>query len=344
MSPKKPHKKVIATDPVSGLSGKRALVTGAGGFIGSHLVEYLCSQGVKVTALFRYTSGASLGALDGSAALKKFKKQFGDIRDPEVCQRAVKKQDIIFHLAAHIAIPYSYLSPRDFVEVNVNGTTNLLQAALEVKSLKRFIVVSSSEVYGSAQYTPIDESHPLCPQSPYAASKVAADKMAESYHKSFGLPLTVVRPFNTFGPRQSARAIIPTIICQALASSKLKLGSTTPKRDFLYVKDTVRGMALAALASKTIGETVNLCSGQEISVRELVGRIGALVGKKLTITRDTRRVRPKNSEVTRLLGSGKKAQRFCGFQAEYSLDDGLQETIDYYGAKNMTLSGEDYRI
>ena len=344
MCPKKIHK--IATDnsPIQGLSGKHILVTGAGGFIGSHLVEFLCSQGARVTALFRYTSGASLGALEGSPALGKIKKQFGDIRDPETCLRAVKAQDIIVHLAAQIAIPYSYLSPRDFVDVNVSGTTNLLQSALGVKSLKRFVVVSSSEVYGSAQYTPIDEAHPLCPQSPYAASKVAADKMAESYHKSFGLPLTIVRPFNTYGPRQSPRAIVPTIICQALGSSKLKLGSTAPKRDFLYVKDTVRGMALAAVSSKTLGETINLCSGAEISVRELAARIGALVGKKLTITRAVRRVRPKNSEIIRLLGDGKKAARLCGFQAEYSLDDGLPETIDYYRIRNVTLSAEDYCI
>ncbi|MFQ5606533.1 MAG: SDR family NAD(P)-dependent oxidoreductase [Candidatus Zixiibacteriota bacterium] len=326
------------------LGGKRALVTGAGGFIGSHLVEYLLSHGAKVTAFFRYTSEASTGNLSASAALKSVRPVFGDIRDPESCERAVKGQDYIFHLAAQIAIPYSYLSPRDFVEVNVNGTTNLLQAALGTGSLKRFVAVSSSEVYGSAQYTPIDEAHPLAPQSPYAASKVASDKMVEAYGKSFGLPTTVVRPFNTYGPRQSARAIMPTVILQGLRSSRIKLGTTAAKRDFLHVQDTVRGLAKAATGARTIGVTVNLCSGNEISIRELVKITGEIIGKKLTVTCDARRLRPKDSEVMRLLGDGTKARKLCGFSPSVTLEAGLKETIEHYQQIGATLSGNEYRI
>lgn len=322
----------------------KALVTGAGGFIGSHLVEHLVAAGAKVTALFRYTSEASLGHLTGSPALKRVRVEFGDIRDPESCARAVKGQELIFHLAAQIAIPYSYRSPRDFVAVNVGGTVNLLQAALAEKKLKRFLQVSTSEVYGGAQRTPIDESHPLNPQSPYAASKVSAEMMARSYACSFDLPLTIVRAFNTFGPRQSTRAIIPTIITQSLDQETLKLGATHPRRDFLYVKDTARGMALAALATDTIGETLNLCSGSERSVKEIVAEVGSALGKGLKVTTDSRRLRPKNSEVDRLLGDGARAKRLCGFSPEHDFPAALAETIRYYASQDTVRQAQEYRI
>ncbi len=325
----------------------RVLVTGAGGFIGSHLVEFLCELGCEVTALFRYTSHNSQGALETATNSDKpapeFRAIFGDIRDPESCQRAVEGAEYIFHLAAQIAIPYSYLSPRDFLQVNAIGTTNLLQAAREIGSLKRFIATSTSEVYGSAQYAPIDEGHPLTPQSPYAASKVASDKMAEAYAKSFNLPVTIVRPFNTFGPRQSPRAVIPTIITQSLKSPSIQLGQTTTRRDFLFVSDTVRGMALCAASAKTKGETVNLCSGNETSIGDVVIKVGTILNSKITVVTDKKRVRPKKSEVTRLLGDGEKAKKLCGFEADISITDGLRKTIEYWQDQAIDNPAE-YRI
>jgi NAD dependent epimerase/dehydratase len=335
---------IAKKETATGLAGAKVLVTGAGGFIGSHLVEHLVSEGAKVTALFRYTSEASLGHLAGSTALKSIKSEFGDIRDPESCARALKGQEFVFHLAAQIAIPYSYLSPRDFVAVNVGGTVNLLQAALSEKRLRRFLLVSTSEVYGSAQRIPIDETHPLHPQSPYAASKVSAEMMAGSYADSFALPLTVVRAFNTFGPRQSTRAIVPAVISQALDSDILKLGALHPKRDFLFVKDTARGMALAAVATKTLGKTLNLCSGAERSVKEIVQEVGSSLGKKLQVKSDSKRLRPKTSEVNRLLGDGTLAKELCGFVPEHDFASALAETIRYYASIDSAHSSRDYRI
>lgn len=329
------------------LNGSRVLVTGAGGFIGSHLVEYLCKLGCEVTALFRYTSHGSLGALEeranSSDSQATFRAIFGDIRDPESCQRAVEGAEYIFHLAAQIAIPYSYLSPRDFLQVNAIGTANLLQAARDVRSLKRFVATSTSEVYGSAQYAPIDELHPLAPQSPYAASKVASDKMAEAYAKSYDLPVTIVRPFNTYGPRQSPRAVIPTIITQAIQSSSIRLGQTNTKRDFLFVTDTARGMAHCAASAKTVGQTVNLCSGVETAIGRIVTEVGGILGKKLKVITDKRRIRPKKSEVTRLLGDGARAEKLCGFLSQFSLTEGLAQTIDYWGGQVFDNPAE-YRI
>ncbi len=333
------------------LNGARVLVTGAGGFIGSHLVELLCELGCDVTAFFRYTSHGSRGALDfgsvsgsvSESSDEKYRCVFGDIRDPESCQRAVEGTEYIFHLAAQIAIPYSYLSPRDFLQVNAIGTANLLQAAREVGSLKRFVATSTSEVYGSAQFAPIDESHPLAPQSPYAASKVASDKMAESYAASYGLPVTIIRPFNTYGPRQSPRAVIPTIISQALKSSSIRLGQTNTKRDFLFATDTARGIAHCAASAKTKGETVNLCSGIETSIGGVVDEVGKILGGKLTVITDKKRVRPKKSEVTRLLGDGSKAEKLCGFKSQVSLREGLTKTIEYWRARTIDNPSE-YRI
>ncbi|HSH00772.1 MAG TPA: GDP-mannose 4,6-dehydratase [candidate division Zixibacteria bacterium] len=335
------------TDTVRALSGARALVTGAGGFIGSHLVERLCELGAEVTALFRYTSQGSVGALAGSEALREVKLQFGDIRDPDCCARAVKNQDFVFHLAAQIAIPYSYLSPRDFVETNVVGTVNLLQAARDNQRLRRFLLMSTSEVYGSAQYTPIDEAHPLRPQSPYAASKVAAEALVNSFAASFELPLTVVRAFNTYGPRQSARAVIPTIILQALAGTRLRLGATNTRRDFLFVSDTTLGVAQAAAAAKTVGATINLCSGVDSTIAEIVAKTGRALDRKLAVVLDKQRVRPKRSEVARLLGDGSLAQTLCGFTPRTTLEDGLAETIAWWRECGERGEGRDagvYRI
>ncbi len=338
---------ILKNTTLNKLSGARVLVTGAGGFIGSHLVEFLCELGCNVTGLFRYTSHGSQGALESSESLAKnggeFHALYGDIRDPESCQRAVEGIEYVFHLAAQIAIPYSYLSPRDFLQVNAIGTANLMQAAREIRSLKRFIVTSTSEVYGSAQYVPIDESHPLTPQSPYAASKVASDKMAEAYAKSFGLPITIVRPFNTYGPRQSPRAVIPTIITQSLKSSSIQLGQTTTKRDFLYVTDTVLGMALCAASAKTKGQTVNLCSGQDTTIGDVVIKVGSILGSKLKVVTDKKRVRPPKSEVIRLLGDGTLAEKLCKFEPQVSMTEGLKKTIEYWRARNIDNPTE-YRI
>ena len=333
------------TSSLKKLSGAKVLVTGAGGFIGSHLTEFLCELGADVTALFRYTSGASCGALANSRFLKEIKKEFGDIRDPETCARIVKKQEYIFHLAAQVAIPYSYLAPRDFVAVNVNGTANLLQPAIVAKNLQCFLYMSTSEVYGSAQKIPIDETHPLAPQSPYAATKASAELLARSYALSYDLPVTTVRTFNTVGPRQSPRAVIPTIISQALHGRSLKLGETSTSRDFLYISDTVRGLALAAVSAKTNGRTLNLCTGEETKIKSVVSHVGEILERKLAVTRDNQRVRPKASEVTRLCGCGKLAYKLCKFSPAYSLVDGLRETINWMRTNESGASDvREYRI
>lgn len=334
---------------MSHLEGAKVLVTGAGGFIGSHLVEFLCEHGAAVTALFRYTSGASIGALQDSPYLKEIQRIFGDIRDPETCARSVAGQNYIFHLAAQVAIPYSYLAPRDYLEVNAMGTVNLMQAAMtqsksKSKALKRFVLASTSEVYGTAKYTPIDESHPLNPQSPYAASKVSAEKMAESYFRSFDFPITIVRSFNTYGPRQSPRAVIPTIITQALVSRKISLGATSPRRDFLYVADSVKGLVQAAGSAKTLGEVINICSGKEISVSGVVTEVEKILGQKLTVNQDSRRLRPKSSEVTRLLGDRKQARKLCGFAPVVSFSEGLRRTIEFFQNRPESDAPKDYRI
>ncbi|MCH9030801.1 MAG: GDP-mannose 4,6-dehydratase [candidate division Zixibacteria bacterium] len=329
---------------LSELKGAKILVTGAGGFIGSHLVEFLASLGAKVTAFFRYTSGASLGNLTDSPALKKIKVAFGDMRDSESLGRAVANQNYIFHLAAQIAIPYSYLSPQDFMEVNALGTTNLLMAAKSSKKLERILVASTSEVYGSAKITPMDEDHPQNPQSPYAASKLAAEKISLAMARSYEIPVTVVRPFNCYGPRQSARAIIPTIILQGLQRGKFELGSTFPKRDFSFVEDTIRGMALAAISPKTSGRTLNLCAGEEVSIAWLVKIVCKQLEIRPDIKTDHRRVRPKNSEVSRLMGDNTLATKLCGYETRVSLEDGIEQTIRYFRERVDDFRKEDYQL
>jgi len=288
------------------LKGKQVLVTGAGGFIGSHLTETLLEEGAKVRALVHYNSTGSWGMLEGNRH-SNLAVIAGDVCDPYFCQTLVKGSEIVFHLAALIAIPYSYAAPQSYFQTNTLGTINLLQAAREQK-VARFIHTSTSEVYGTAQYVPIDEKHPLQGQSPYSASKIAADKAAESYFCSFGLPVTTVRPFNTYGPRQSARAFIPTVICQALSpkSRVVKLGSLKPVRDLTFVKDTAAGYLVAAIHPKLVGETVNLGVGKGYSIGEVARLIIKIIGTDKKIVVDQQRVRPGKSEVWRLVSNNQK--------------------------------------
>jgi dTDP-glucose 4,6-dehydratase len=284
------------------LNGKRALVTGAGGFIGSHLTERLIDLGCEITALVQYNSTNGWGFLENLPKESKDAIQVveGDLTDENCVREVVEGQDCVFHLGAIISIPYSYKHPRDTWQVNVVGTMNVLAAARDCTT-SRILITSSSEVYGTARYTPIDEAHPLQGQSPYSASKIAADKMAEAFYCSYGLPVVTVRPFNTFGPRQSTRAVIPAIITQALTSSTLKLGDVTTTRDFTYVLDTVEGFVKAAEAQDVSGEVINLGTGNEVSIEEVVNRVGELLDTDLDIVQDPSRLRPKKSEVRQLI-------------------------------------------
>lgn len=317
------------------LKGKRVLVTGADGFIGSHLAERLLDIGAKVNAFCYYNSFSSWGWLDRlkDKKLSGFEVFMGDIRDTNGVRKAIKETDVVFHLAALIGIPFSYHSPDSYIDTNVKGTLNLLQAALDYK-IERFLVTSSSEVYGTAKTIPIDETHPLQGQSPYSASKIGADMVAESFFRSYNLPVTIVRPFNTYGPRQSARAVIPTIIIQLLTGdNQIRLGSLTPSRDFNYIKDICNGFLAIANSDETIGEVINIASGTEISIGELAQMLIEKINPKANIVLDQQRVRPKDSEVTRLLGSNKKITASTGWQPQYTLDEGLDETIEWFRSK-----------
>lgn len=307
------------------------LVTGAGGFIGSHLTERLARDGHAVRAFVRYNSSNSWGWLERSEAASKVELVRGDLTDPFAVIKAVQGVEVVFHLGAAISIPYSYVHPREYVQVNVVGTSNILDAALAA-GVKRVVHASTSEVYGTAKYTPIDEDHPLQAQSPYSASKIAADKMAESYFRSFGLDVVVVRPFNTFGPRQSARAVIPTIISQALASGEVRLGNLTPVRDLTFVTDTVDGFVKVGFCEKAKGQAINLGTGRGISVRELVGIVQGIVGRSLKIVEDPQRVRPDTSEVFQLVASNKRAREVAGWAPSRTLEEGLRETVSWIRA------------
>jgi NAD dependent epimerase/dehydratase len=304
------------------------LVTGAGGFIGSHLAERLVELGAKTRALVEYNSNNSWGWIDESTVKHEITVTLGDIRDPESMRQAFENIDIVFHLAALIAIPYSYRAPQSYVSTNISGTLNVLQ---EANSGGADLVVhtSTSEVYGSAGYVPMDEAHPIQSQSPYSASKTAADEMAKAFHLSFGLPVSIIRPFNTFGPRQSSRAVIPTIITQALAGDSVQLGSLTPSRDFNYVADTVEGFIRIAECPAAVGQVVNVGSGREITIGDLASTILSLTGSNVPIVEDPQRVRPENSEVDRLCADSTKAKELLGWGPEYSLEEGLSETIEW---------------
>ena len=313
------------------LEKKKVLVTGADGFIGSHLTELLIRSGVDVTALVQYNSFNNWGWLDtlDKDLVSSVKVVACDVREYDGVKKIVKGQEVIFHLAALIAIPYSYHSPMAYIRTNVEGTANILEAAREY-GIEKLIHTSTSETYGTAIYTPIDETHPLQGQSPYAASKIAADKLAESYFRSYNLPVVTARPFNTYGPRQSARAIITTIIVQALSRVKeLNLGNLSPTRDFTYVMDTVRGLVMIAQCENIEGETINLGSGSEITVGDLASKILGLMNAEVKIRRDEERMRPSNSEVNRLLADNQKIKKLTLWEPKYSLDEGLTRTIEW---------------
>ena len=309
-------------------NGKRVLVTGAGGFIGSHLAERLVELGASVRALVHYNALGTWGWLDQSELAQDMEVVPGDICDRDCVHEAVRGCDVVFHLAALIAIPYSYRAPESYVRTNVIGTLNVVQAARELGT-SRVVHTSTSEVYGTARYVPIDEKHPLQGQSPYSASKLSADKMAESFHLSFDVPLVTVRPFNTFGPRQSARAVIPTIITQCLVGDVVRLGSTRPTRDLNFVGNTVDGFLKAAAEPKAIGRTINLGSGREISVGDLARLIAEIMGQPITVECDENRLRPNNSEVERLLADNTLARELLGWRPEVDLETGLATTINW---------------
>lgn len=306
--------------------GRKVLVTGGGGFIGSHLVEALLERGAEVTAFVRYTSRGSAGFLDPIA--EKIRIVANDITEFDGVRQAMENQDSVFHLAALIGIPFSFEHPWEVVQVNTMGTLNILSAARQTGP-RRVILTSTSEVYGTAQYVPIDESHPLQAQSPYSASKIAADKLGESFHHTYGLPVVTVRPFNTYGPRQSSRAIVPTIITQALTSDELRLGNLRPARDLSYVFDTVEGFVSAAEHEDAVGRVVNIGSGREVSIGDLAEAIMRLVGRSLPIVLDGARVRPSDSEVERLLADNTRAKELLGWTPRHSLEEGLAGTIEW---------------
>ena len=306
------------------------IVTGADGFIGSHLTEMLVAQGYQVKALSQYNSFNSWGWLEEIECKDKIEVLTGDIRDPHYCKFIIRDVDIVFHLAALIAIPYSYVAPDSYVDTNIKATLNICQAAKENGNI-RVLHTSTSEVYGTAQYVPIDENHPFEPQSPYSATKIAADAMAMSYYNTFDLPVTVVRPFNTYGPRQSARAIIPTIITQiANGVKEIKLGDVTPTRDFSYVEDTCRGFIALAECNETIGQTVNIGSNFEISIEDTLNIVKELMNSDVEFILDKNRIRPTKSEVFRLLCDNSKIKKLTGFEPQVDIREGIQRTIDWF--------------
>lgn len=322
------------------LKNKKVIVTGADGFIGSHLVEALLEEGARVRAFCFYNSFNSWGWLDvlDKKKLSKIDIFMGDVRDPNGVRVALKSMDVVFHLAALIGIPYSYHSPDNYVDTNIKGTLNILQASKDHK-IPRVLVTSTSEVYGTAKYVPIDENHPKQGQSPYSATKIGADHIAESFYRSFDLPVTIVRPFNTYGPRQSARAVIPTIITQLLKESeKIKIGSLHPTRDLVYVKDVVRGFIEIAKSGKTIGEEVNIATQSEISIGKLADKLIKAINPKAKLIKEEKRIRPEKSEVERLLGSNKKIKKLTSWRLLYDLDKGLRETIEWFSKEENIRS------
>jgi len=327
------------------LDNRLVLVTGAGGFIGGHLVAELVRRGASVRALVHYNSRNERGTLDWlePEVTADVDVVLGDLRDVESVHQAAERADTILHLGAQIAIPYSFVNPRDFFETNVLGTLNVAQAALR-GGARRVIHTSTSEVYGSARTVPITLDHPIEPQSPYAASKVAADKLMDAWHRSYELPMTIVRPFNTYGPRQSARAVIPTIMSQALAGGTLRLGSLTPRRDLTFVEDTVAGMLAAADSDAAIGRTIQLGTGEDVAIGDIVELVGDILGRKLEVELDEARVRPAASEVERLISDPSLAQELTGWSAEVDLREGLARTLDWIASNTQRYRANDYVI
>jgi NAD dependent epimerase/dehydratase len=326
------------------LKNRKVLVTGADGFIGSHLAEHLAGLGCRVRAFVYYNSFNSLGWLDGLDKEDRAKMEFfsGDIRDPHGVETAMKDIDVVFHLAALIGIPFSYHSPDAYVDTNIKGTLNVLQAARKLAT-PRVLVTSTSEVYGTARYTPIDEEHPYQGQSPYSATKIGADRLTESFFRSFDLPVTIVRPFNTYGPRQSARAVIPTIITQLLnGESALHLGDISPTRDLVFVGDTVRAFVALAAAEAAIGQEVNVATQTEISVGDLANRLIQIINPQANIVTDDQRVRPPKSEVFRLCGSNRRIRELTGWTPVYNIDRGLAKTIEWFSQPENLVRYKHY--
>jgi dTDP-glucose 4,6-dehydratase len=325
---------------------KTVVVTGAGGFIGSALVERLVSDGAKVRAMLRYTSRGQRGCLDDipEAVEREVDITLGDVRDFDAVREVTRGAHAIFHLAALVGIPYSYEHPQEVIDTNIMGTSNVLLAAKELATLERVVLTSTSEVYGSALRTPIDEQHPLQAQSPYSATKIAADALGISFSRSFGMPVTIVRPFNAYGPRQSARAVIPTIISQALAGAALRLGTLETTRDFTFVEDTARGFVAVAASEAALGEVVNVGSGTEVTIGDVVGKVGEIVGRDLEVEVDDRRVRPEKSEVSRLHADSSKALQLAGWRAEVPLDEGLSRTIEWIRAHLHEYRTKEYSV
>jgi NAD dependent epimerase/dehydratase len=324
---------------------KKVLVTGAEGFIGSHLTERLVALGAEVKALVMYNSFNTWGWIDTFRPGEKNKLHIicADIREADLLKSTLKDINIVFHLAALIAIPYSYVSPSSYIKTNIEGTLNLLQAARD-HGVEKFLHTSTSEVYGTALYTPIDEKHPLQGQSPYSASKIGADMIAESFHRSFDLPVTTVRPFNTYGPRQSMRAIIPTLIVEMLSNDKIQLGSLHPIRDFTYVSDTVEGFLKTAETDDINGEVINIGSAQGISIGNLAEKLMKMMNKKITVESEEKRVRPPKSEVNQLICNNNKAKELIGWQPNVSLDEGLEKTINWFKENLKEYKSELYNI
>lgn len=325
------------------MKGTHAFVTGSAGFIGSHLVHALQQQGAKVTAFVHYNSRNSVGYLADLPGRADIDVVFGDIRDLGLMRDAMKGKDVIYNLASLISVPYSYTHPLEVLETNVGGTMTCLIAARDA-GVKRFLQVSSSEVYGSALYVPIDERHPKQPQSVYAGSKIAADAMAMSFWYSYQFPVTVCRPFNTFGPRQSDRAVISNIIAQALRSNEIKLGAVDTRRDFTFVTDTAAGMIAMATSDKTLGEELNLGTGEDASIRDVVELVGEILGKELVIVSDSNRLRPVSSEVTRLLSGNQRARDLTGWEPRVSLKEGLRQTVEWIRDSNPFDQPGSYKV
>ena len=312
------------------LKNKNVLITGADGFIGSHLIERLVKEGARVKALSQYNSFNNWGWLEDVDCKDDIEVLCGDVRDSAYVKHISKGIDVIFHLAALIAIPYSYVAPESYVDTNIKGTLNVCQAALD-NNIEKVIVTSTSEVYGTARYVPIDEKHPKQPQSPYSATKIGADAIAKSFNNAFDLPVVIARPFNTYGPRQSARAVIPTIIIQIAAGKKqIMLGDTTPTRDFNYVKDTCSGFVALANCDQAVGEEINIGSNYEISIGDTLSLIKNIMNSDVEFITDKERIRPKNSEVNRLWCDNSKIRKLTDFKPEYSIERGLKETIEWF--------------
>ena len=325
--------------------GKKVLVTGAGGFIGSHLVERLAKSGAEVRAFVRYTSRNDQGLIEllPPEIKESIEVVLGDLRDPETVTEAVKDMDIVFHLAALIAIPYSYLRPREVIETNIMGTLNVLNAARDYR-IEKIVHTSTSEVYGTAQYVPIDEKHPLQGQSPYSASKIGADMVAGSFYRSYNMPIAIIRPFNTYGPRQSARAVIPTIISQALTKEQILLGSLHPTRDYTYIDDVVEAFIRVAESPSSLGEVINIGSNFEISIGDIAAKVLSMVGKNKQIVTDPRRIRPEKSEVERLWCDNTKAKRLLGWEPRVNFDEGLNRTIKWVSDHLSLYRPEIYNV